>query len=88
MSGGEAAGTAIVVAAYYRFINMYPDQASASTDAAAEKAFDGVVVKIDSEGWLTSVVNPMGPWEINGARSPEGQSFVGMMWAARTKASL
>jgi len=67
---------------------MFPDSATDANVAAAEKAFDGVVAKIDGDGWLTSVVNPMGPWVIDGAKSPEGQSFVGMMWAARTKAGL
>lgn len=86
--GGETAGTALTVAAYYRFITMFPESATDTDVAAAERAFDGVVSKIDSNGWLTSVVNPMGPWVIDGAQSPEGQSFLGMMWAARTKAGL
>ena len=86
LAGGETAGTALVVAAYYRFIDMFPTSAITSNTQAAERAFDGVVAKLDRHGWLTSVVNPMGPWVIDGSQSPEGQSFVGMMWAARTKA--
>lgn len=67
---------------------MFPDETSDALETAAARAFDGVVAKIDAEGWLGSTVDPMGPWEVRGTRSPEGQSFVGMMWAARTKAGL
>ena len=82
--GGETAGTALTVAAYYRFIKLYPDLATDANTKAAAQAFDAVVASLDEDGWLTSNVNPMGPWVIDGTKSPEGESFVGQMWAART----
>jgi len=88
LAGGETAGTALTVAAYYRYIDMFRSTATEANNAAAARAFDGVFAKINAQGWLGSVVNPMGPWVIDGTQSPEGQSFVGMMWAARTRAGL
>jgi hypothetical protein len=88
LGGGETAGTAVIVAAYYRWLTLGPMNAPDWLRSAAAKAFDGVVAKIDNDGWLTQAINPMGPWVVDGAKSPEGQSFVGMMWAARTRAGI
>ena len=53
--------------------------------SAAEKAYTLVQNSIDAEGWLQSTVDPMlfnVPSEA-GAYSPEGQSFVLLLEAAR-----
>lgn len=51
--------------------------------------------KIDNDGWVTQVVDPDGAdgfyvyLDMNPPmRSPEGQAFSGMMWAARTAAGI
>lgn len=52
---GDAAGTAAVVAAYYRFLVYAPTCTSHKLTRSAEQAFDAVVRKISSDGWLTQV---------------------------------
>ena len=52
---GDASGTAVVVAAYYRFVKLCPWQVNNKMNASASNAFDGVVAKISSDGWLTQV---------------------------------
>lgn len=52
---GDTAGTALTVAAYYRFLEIAPHLTSQDLTAKAEKAFDGVVAKIDDNGWVTHV---------------------------------
>lgn len=52
---GDTAGTALTVAAYYRFLEIAPHLTSQDLIAKAEKAFDGVVAKIDDNGWVTHV---------------------------------
>lgn len=86
----ESAGTAGVVAAYYRFLKLRPDLA-APFKAQAEKSFSAVVSKIGADNWLKEVVDPSGnggffvkEWE--NTRSAEGQSFVVLMYAARRAA--
>lgn len=94
-TGGTAAltdstGTTAVVGAFYRFLVLRPDLAS-PLKSKADLAFRGVVNKINSDNWLTAVVDPQGT---NGflrndaanTRSPEGQSLLGALWAARTAA--
>ncbi|RSH82547.1 uncharacterized protein EHS24_007528 [Apiotrichum porosum] len=92
LSIADSTGTAGVVAAFYRFYIRRPDLAKALTTKAAQ-AFDGVVAKIDSSFWLTDVVDPLGTNGFivtpgSGTQSPEGQSFVALMWAARTAAKI
>lgn len=88
----DSTGTAAVVGAFYRFYVMRPDLATPMLQFAS-KAFDGVVDRIDRQSWLTEVVDPSGQ---NGfvvtpgsnLRSPEGQSLLAMMWAARNDAGI
>jgi hypothetical protein len=75
---------------------------------ACDRAFDGVMAKVNDDGWMTQVsishhiiryiayqqvVDPMGSQgflvypDNNTLRSPEGQAFLGMMWAARSAAA-
>lgn len=84
----ECAGTAGVVAAFYRFLVINPGLAE-PMKAQAEKSFGGLVNKIDDQGKLMSVVDPSGGNGFNmndGRASPEGQAFIMLMWAARTAA--
>ncbi|WVQ84673.1 hypothetical protein IAT38_006828 [Cryptococcus sp. DSM 104549] len=89
---GDTAGTALVVAAYYRFREIAPWLASDELTDKAEQAFDGVVAKIDSDGWVTHAVDPMGTytWTVYPddptMHSPEAQAFAAKMWRARTEA--
>lgn len=89
---GDTAGTALSVAAYYRFLEIAPHLTSQDLTAKAEKAFDGVVAKIDDDGWVTHCVDPMGTYgwvvypEDHSLHSPEGQAFAAKMWKARTDA--
>ncbi|OXG29456.1 hypothetical protein C359_04851 [Cryptococcus neoformans Bt120] len=89
---GDTAGTALTVAAYYRFLEIAPHLTSQDMTAKAEKAFDGVVAKIDDNGWVTHCVDPMGTYgwvvypEDYSLHSPEGQAFAAKMWKARTDA--
>ncbi|GFZ48818.1 hypothetical protein JCM24511_06567 [Saitozyma sp. JCM 24511] len=91
---GDSSGTALTVAAFYRFLSVCSTASvSDSVKSLASKAFDGVVAQIDSNGWLGNVVDPLGTngWVVypgSNIRSPEGQSFVGLMWAARTAAGI
>lgn len=98
---GESAGTALVVAAFYRYSVMAPSAVSPFQREKADLAFKGVLKKLDNDGWLqqvcllyvmeltSQVVDPSGKNGFNvddDAISPEGQSFLGMLWAARTAA--
>jgi rhamnogalacturonyl hydrolase YesR len=95
LSHGDTAGTALIVAAFYRYYLYYPSRINAWALEQADKAFKGVVDKIDDLGWVTQVVDPDG---VNGflvyvnlatpMQSPEAQAFSGMMWAARTAAGI
>ncbi|TXT15672.1 hypothetical protein VHUM_00175 [Vanrija humicola] len=86
----DSTGTAAVAGAFYRFLVLRPDLA-APLKPKADLAFRGVVSKINGANWLTAVVDPQGT---NGflrndaanVRSPEGQSLLGALWAARTAA--
>ncbi|WOO77175.1 uncharacterized protein LOC62_01G000761 [Vanrija pseudolonga] len=86
----DSTGTTAVVGAFYRFLVLRPDLAT-PLKSKADIAFRGVVAKINSDNWLTAVVDPQGT---NGflrndaanTRSPEGQSLLGALWAARTAA--
>ncbi|KAL1413426.1 hypothetical protein Q8F55_001193 [Vanrija albida] len=86
----DSTGTTAVVGAYYRFLVLRPDLVK-DLKPKADAAFRGVVAKINSDNWLTAVVDPQGT---NGfirndaanTRSPEGQSLLGALWAARTAA--
>ncbi|CAK9785697.1 hypothetical protein CC85DRAFT_288182 [Cutaneotrichosporon oleaginosum] len=89
-TAGDSAGTAAVVGAFYRFLVMRPDLAG-PMKGAAEQAFAAVVDKIDTDAWLTAVVDPQGTngflvYPDQNTRSPEGQSLLAVMWAARTAA--
>ncbi|WVQ74275.1 hypothetical protein IAR50_003872 [Cryptococcus sp. DSM 104548] len=87
---GDTSGTALTVAAYYRFLKLAPELTSDNLTALAEKAFDGVVAKIGDDGWVTQVVDPEGTygWVVYPddptLHSPEGQAFAALMWKART----
>ncbi|GMK59287.1 hypothetical protein CspeluHIS016_0703020 [Cutaneotrichosporon spelunceum] len=90
LAHADSAGTAAVIGAFYRFLMLRPDLAR-PMQGAAERAFAAVVDKIDPDGWLTAVVDPQGTHGFlvyPGAqtRSPEGQSLLAIMWAARTAA--
>ncbi|KAL7424293.1 hypothetical protein Q5752_001883 [Cryptotrichosporon argae] len=89
---GDTAGTAAVISAFYRFYVLRPDLAGGLTGQAAA-AFDGVMSFVASDGWLSHEVDPQGTygWVVypeSSLRSPEGQSFLGLMWAARTAAGI
>ncbi|WVQ66890.1 uncharacterized protein L199_005081 [Kwoniella botswanensis] len=89
---GDTAGTALVVAAYYRFLKICPDKVNDHLTKLAERAFDAVVAKIDKDGWVTHAVDPMGTygWVVYpddpNMHSPEAQAFAAKMWKARTEA--
>ncbi|WWC72107.1 uncharacterized protein I206_106067 [Kwoniella pini CBS 10737] len=91
---GDTAGTALTVAAYYRFIKLCPAKANPNLTKLAEKAFDAVVDKIDKDGWVTHAVDPMGTygWVVYPddltIHSPEAQAFAAKMWKARTEAGI
>lgn len=52
---GDSAGTAAVVAAFYRYADLFPWHVGSGVQAKAEKAFDGVMAKVNGTGWLTQV---------------------------------
>ncbi|WWC91811.1 uncharacterized protein L201_006758 [Kwoniella dendrophila CBS 6074] len=89
---GDTAGTALTVAAYYRYINICPSKKDDKLLQSAEKAFDSVVDKIDNNGWVLHEVDPQGTygWVVypddKSFHSPEAQAFVATMWKARTDA--
>jgi rhamnogalacturonyl hydrolase YesR len=89
-TAGDSAGTTAVVGAFYRFLVMRPDLAR-PMKPAADRAFTAVVNKVNQEAWLTAVVDPQGSegflvHQDRDIRSPEGQSLLAIMWAARTAA--
>ncbi|OCF38058.1 hypothetical protein I316_00282 [Kwoniella heveanensis BCC8398] len=97
LSIGDTAGTALAVAAYYRFCLLAPELISDETESGAwmreraETAFDAVVGFIDDEGWVRHAVNPQGDgWLVYpdnpDIKSPEAQAFAAIMWKARTDA--
>lgn len=95
LSYGDSAGTALIVASFYRFFSYYPDRCNQWLLSQADKAFKGVVDKLGEDGWVTQVVDPDGtngflvyPNQNPPMQSPEAQAFSGMMWAARTAARL
>jgi hypothetical protein len=93
-SGGgdlESAGTAIVAAAFYRFYALAPDLAK-PMEADANRAYNGVMKQLQ-DGVLRGCVDPSGQGAVSFARimdepSPEGQSFVVLMYAARQDAKI
>ena len=87
---GDTSGTAATVSAYYRFRVLAPSHTNAWMDSKASAMFDAVVSNLSDQGWLGGVVNPQYPWAVSGysGQSPEGQSFLGLMWAARTAAGV
>lgn len=52
---GESASTALVVAAYYRFRKLAPWLTTDEMNQACDRAFDGVMAKVDDNGWMTQV---------------------------------
>ena len=91
LSQGDAAGTALIIASAYRFYTLFPERCNEWFLNQADKGFRGVVDKLDDQGWIHQVVDPDGKdgfIVIPGMKSPEAQSFTGMMWAARTQASI
>jgi len=78
----DSAGTALIAAAAYRHA-VYTG--SKTHIVAAENAFALVAKSVDSQGWLTGAVDPLvfGAPLAAGNHSPEGQSFVLMLQAAR-----
>lgn len=52
---GDASGTALIVASYYRFVQLCPSHRDHKMAKLAEKAFDGVMSFVDESGWLTHV---------------------------------
>ena len=78
----DASGTALLAAATFRLATIVAEIAPALVNTqAAEKARSWVAANIDSDGWLTNVVNPLN-WHEAGSHSPEGQAFVLMLAAA------
>jgi hypothetical protein len=52
---GESSGTALVLAAFYRYSVMAPDAVTQFQRNKADQAFKGVVDKLGEDGWLTQV---------------------------------
>lgn len=52
---GESAGSALVLAAFYRYTVMAPNTITQTQRDAADKLFIGVVNKLGEDGWLTQV---------------------------------
>ena len=91
---GDVAGTAAVVAAYYRFYTLCPEHTTDALSNSADAAFTGVLSYVGDDGWAAHVVDPLGTHGLvvypddPTLHSPEAQSFIGMMWAARTVAGI
>jgi len=52
---GESAGTALVLAAFYRYSVMAPNAVDQDMREKAAIAFKGVMSKLDEDGWLIQV---------------------------------
>ena len=52
---GESAGTALVLAAFYRYSVIAPNAVDQAMRDKAEVAFVGVIKKLGEDGWLTQV---------------------------------
>jgi len=52
---GESAGTALVLAAFYRYAVIAPNAVDQAMRDKAEVAFAGVTRKLGEDGWLTQV---------------------------------
>jgi hypothetical protein len=52
---GESAGTALVLAAFYRYSVIAPNAVDQAMRDKAEVAFGGVMKKLGEDGWLTQV---------------------------------
>lgn len=89
----ETAGTAAVVAAYYRLLAQDGDEGGGAGGAfsdpwlfaAAERAYAGVMAHVADDGTVRGCVDPSGADFDNADTddSPEGHAFVPLMWAAR-----
>ena len=74
----DAAGTTLVAAATYRLsllrnVHKHLPQ--------AERVRERLVARVNSDGWLAPVVNPV-DFDSEGSNSPEGQAFVIQLHAA------
>jgi hypothetical protein len=99
LAQGESAGTALVLAAFHRFEVLAPWLVTDDMKAKAEKGFGGVMKNLKEDGWLGQVSPPLVErWTVlmkerwstrpaimvdPKAKSAEGQSFMGMLWAAK-----
>ena len=78
----DSAGTALITAAAYRLAAITGDKTYIKN---AELSYEFVAQSIDEDGWLNHAVNPLTfNTPLTGdIRSPEGQSFVLTLVAAR-----
>ncbi|KAF8581962.1 Six-hairpin glycosidase [Ramaria rubella] len=76
----DSSSTALIAAATYRLALLTQTYHNLPNAEASRKSLsDGS--HLDSNGWLTPVVNPE-DWSMSGSESPEGQAFVVEMQAA------
>ncbi|GAW16575.1 hypothetical protein ANO14919_060070 [Xylariales sp. No.14919] len=80
---GELSGTALLVATTYRMAKLEPGAFGHGYVAWAEGKREEVVARINGDGLLSPVVNPL-DWNDRtpGTASPEAQSFALLMFAA------
>lgn len=56
----ECAGSAIIVAAFYRHYSLWASsEFNAGLTAAAARVYGGISKKIDGSGWVTQVINAL-----------------------------
>jgi rhamnogalacturonyl hydrolase YesR len=75
----DSSGTALIAASTFRLATLTGDLTHIP---AAEKAFNLIKENISEDGWLMDVVDPLA-FDKPGTRSPEGQSFVLLLYSAR-----
>jgi len=79
----DSSSTALIASVTFRLAVLKGDNSTYINNANA--AYDFVRRNIDNDGWLRNTVNPLSFYTASGANesSPEGQSFVLLMEAAR-----
>ncbi|KAI0861414.1 hypothetical protein F4860DRAFT_476009 [Xylaria cubensis] len=80
---GELSGTTLLTATTYRMAKLEPEVFGAGYVAWADGKRKEVVKRIDEDGLLSPVINPLN-WNDRtpGTKSPEAQSFAVLMFAA------
>lgn len=79
----DASSTALIASVTFRLAVLNEDNSTHISDANA--AYDFVLSNIDEDGWLRNTANPLTFYDLSAPDdpSPEGQSFVLLLEAAR-----